>query len=113
MTIREFINSIPASGLYIDLLDALAVEANRLCHDMPELAVSFTIIRDGFSGLANRWRDEPLSPKVSDAVTPRILQAVTQALERPSRETETELVQALNWARAYPLISGVGEGLSS
>jgi|HubBroStandDraft_1064217.scaffolds.fasta_scaffold350642_2 hypothetical protein len=113
MTIREFIDSIPSSGLYIDLLDSLAVEANRLSHDMPELAVPFTLIRDGFSGLANRWRDEPLNPNVSAAVTPRIIGAITQALERPSSEAEVELVRALNWARAYPLISGVGGGLSS
>jgi len=56
---------------------------------------------------------EPLSLNVSDAVTPRIIEAVTQALEQPSHETEIELARALNWARAYPLISGIGEGLSS
>jgi hypothetical protein len=109
MTIQEFIDSIPSSGLYIDLLDSLTVEANRLSHDIPELAASFALIRDGFSGLAKRWRDEPLSPKVPNAVTPRIIEAVTSALKRPSLETTNELARALNWARAYPLISGVGE----
>lgn len=106
MTTREFVDSIPANGLYVDLLDRLAVEAGRLSWDVPELAAPYVLIRDGFSGLANRWRDEPLSPSVSDAVTPRIAEAVRKALEQPDPNAFQELAQTLNWARAYPLISG-------
>jgi hypothetical protein len=106
MTTAEFIDSIPANGLYIDLLDQLAVEAGRLSWDHPDLAAPYALIRDGFAALANRWRDEPLDPCVSDAVTPCIAEAIRKALEEPSADALQELTRALNWARAYPLISG-------
>lgn len=112
MTIREFIESIPTSGLYVDLLRDLARIAGALAKNEPALVTPFTLLRHSFFALAERWEGaEPLTPSVSDDVTPRIAAAVRSALDQPSIATFDDLATTLNWAQEYPLFSLESLGL--
>jgi hypothetical protein len=112
VTIRAFIDSIPPSGLYVDALRSIARSAGVLEKIEPDLVTPLTLIRLSFVALAHRWEGaEPLSPSVSDDVTPRIASAIKDALEKPAIETFDRLAATLNWAQEHPLFSLESLGL--
>ena len=103
----RFIQSIPSDALYVDRLWELTRAANCLIASEPNLVVPLSVIRNGFDALARHWEDEPISPEVSAAITPPVREAAEQALMHPSDTTLTSLTKTMEWARNYPLISGV------
>ena len=110
LQVRQFIGSIPSSGLYVHLLWDLGKSAGNLAGLEPDLVIPFSLIRDAFFSLADRWENNgPLSPSVSNDVTPRVASAIEDALKNPAIDSFAELARTLNWARKYPLASGIGE----
>jgi phytoene dehydrogenase-like protein len=107
--VRAFIASLPPNELYIDLLRDLSRTARQLAAEEPQLVGALTLIRDSFAAIANSWEGLPLSPRTSQAITPRVVAAVTKALEQPRADTFNELAKVLIWAREYPLTDGAGE----
>jgi hypothetical protein len=101
--VQAFAASIPQTELHIDALRGLARDANRLAVEEPQLAAPFSLIRDGFHGLADDWEGKALEASVSQAITPRIVAAARRALESPSTDSWNELARLLGWAREYPL----------
>jgi hypothetical protein len=96
-------------GRGLDLLWDLCHRARQLTAEEPQLVGALTLIRDSFAAIANSWEGFPLSPKTSQAITPRVVAAVTKALEEPRTDTFDELAKVLIWAREYPLTDGAGE----
>lgn len=105
LDIQRFLKSIP-DAVSVDSLYELSKSAQSLIPFEPALATPLRLIASGFRELADHWDDEPLHPCVSIDVTPRLKATVRKALGEPSNEASDALVEALEWALQYPLISG-------
>jgi hypothetical protein len=101
--VQAFASSIGQTDLFIDALRGFAKDASRLAVEEPQLAAPFTLIRYGFHVIADAWEGRALDASISRAITPRVVAAVTQALESPSTDSWNELAEALTWASSYPL----------